>query len=122
MVKFCLAGRGIQTFYPSAELLRSLSRTVRGKVAGRVVLALTANKRYAIDGVRVGTTVAAAAPRLHAQKRLQIGRNTWQIVALPARHDRSARGTRPSRSATRIADPRLLSPLAGARGLLSSFG
>jgi hypothetical protein len=121
MVEFCLAGRGIETFYPSAELLRSLSRTVRGKVAGRVVLALTANKLYAIDGVRVGTTVAAAAPRLHAETRLQIGRNTWQIVALGS-HFGLVVSQHGMIEALGIADPRLLSPLARARGLLSSFG
>jgi pimeloyl-ACP methyl ester carboxylesterase len=79
---FCLTGRwGIRVGYPSAGLLRGLGRRQRASVAGRAILALTANRQYALDGVRPGTRLAPVARRLHARRPLRIGTNDWYVLA-----------------------------------------
>ena len=78
---FCLyAGWGIRVGYPSSKLLGTLSSGERGKVAGRIVLALTANPFYALDGVRPGAKLTRAVTRkLKLGEDLQIGSNHWYI-------------------------------------------
>jgi hypothetical protein len=53
-------------------------------VRGRIVIALTANPFYALDGARPGMRVAAVARRLKLGKRLHIGLNDWYIAPRPA--------------------------------------
>ena len=78
---FCLAaGWGIRVGYPSAKLLRELSSRQRARVAGRIILALTANRYYALDGVRPGRRLATVAARLGAGRPLSIGLNDWYVV------------------------------------------
>jgi hypothetical protein len=78
---FCLAkGWGIRVGYPSAKLLRRLPAKQRASTAGRIVIALTANRHYAFDGVRPGTSVAAIRRRLTGETPLHIGRNTWYVL------------------------------------------
>jgi hypothetical protein len=77
---FCLVGSGIRTGYPSPRLLASLSRTERRRVRGRVVLALTANRFYALDGVRPGMRLARVARRLRTGKAFHIGLNYWYLA------------------------------------------
>jgi hypothetical protein len=76
----CLTGGGIRVGYPSAKLLRSLSRRMRARVAGRAVLVLSANRRYAFRGVRHGARLAAVAGRLHVGRGYKIGLNTWYVA------------------------------------------
>jgi hypothetical protein len=47
---FCLTPSGIRVAYPSPALLRTLSPGTRRRVRGRVVLALTGNAYYALNG------------------------------------------------------------------------
>jgi hypothetical protein len=51
-----------------------------------VVLALTADRRYVLDGVRPGTRLARVARRLRVGHGLRLGRDTWYLV--PARGSR----------------------------------
>ncbi len=67
---FCFAGGpGIRAGYGS-----------RGRLRGRIVIALTANHRYALRGVRPGRRLGRAARRLHARAPVRIGRNRWYVV------------------------------------------
>jgi hypothetical protein len=51
-----------------------------GYARGRAVLALTANRHYALHGVRAGTKLDRIARRLHLGKGLAIGPNAWYVV------------------------------------------
>ena len=79
---FCLRGRwGIRAGYPSAQLLRSLPRRSRKPSTGRIVIALTANNFYALDGVRPGAGIASAKRRLKLRARpFHVGLNYWYLV------------------------------------------
>lgn len=77
---FCLRGGVIRVGYPSPKLLRSLPRSRRGSLTGRIVLALTADRFYALRGVRPGAKLAAAARVLHPRAGFRIGLNVWYIV------------------------------------------
>jgi hypothetical protein len=46
-----------------------------------VIIALTGNHHYAIQGVRAGTKLSAAARRLHLGPGITVGRNTWYVMA-----------------------------------------
>jgi hypothetical protein len=93
---FCLyAGWGIRVGYPPAGLLRSLPASERGAVTGRIVLALTANPYYALDGVRPGAKLTKhLVRRLKLGDMFRIGLNDWYIGrgsssdgVLKVRHD-----------------------------------
>jgi hypothetical protein len=43
-------------------------------------LALSANRHYALHGVRPGTRLAKVARRLHAGKPFHVGRNFWYLT------------------------------------------
>ena len=77
---FCLTSSGIRAGYPSPKLLRELSPGERRRVRGRVVLALTASRHYALHGVRPGSRLAKVARRLRVGRGLRIGLNTWYIA------------------------------------------
>jgi hypothetical protein len=81
---FCLTPRAVRVGYASPRLLRSLPARRRQVFAGRVVWASTANPYYALDGVRSGTTIAVAAPRLRTGRALHIGLNYWYIGRVSA--------------------------------------
>ncbi len=77
---FCLSPNGIRAGYPSAKLLRSLSRHARRGLRGHVVLLLSANPRYGFGGIHPGTRVAHVTRRLRAAHHYRIGLNTWYVV------------------------------------------
>ena len=79
---FCLyGGWGIRVGYPVNQLLTALPRAQRARLAGRVVLALTANPYYALDGVRPGMSLTVAARRLRLGRAFPIGSNDWYLAA-----------------------------------------
>jgi hypothetical protein len=81
---FCLfGGWGIRVAYPSARLLKSQPHGRRGKLAHRIVIALTANPFYALDDVRPGATLAEARSQLHLSKVFHIGLNDWYVASRP---------------------------------------
>lgn len=77
---FCLTPNGIRVGYPTPLLLSRLSPVQRSRLAGRVILTLTANRHYALDGVRPGTRLASAARRLRVGRRFRVGRNDWYLT------------------------------------------
>jgi len=77
---FCLTPAGIRVGYPSPALLPTLSPAERQDVVGRVILALTANPHYALDGVRPGARLASVARRLGIGRRFRIGLNDWYLT------------------------------------------
>jgi hypothetical protein len=77
---FCLTGGwGIRVAYASACTLATTPRRHRAGLAGRIVLALTANPYYSLHGVRPGMTLAAAAHRVSVGRGLRIGVNEWNL-------------------------------------------
>lgn len=81
MDNFCLAyGWGIRAGYPSARLLRSLPARARRRFRGRIIIALSANPLYGIDGIGPATSVSVIRRRLAHHRRFRIGRNTWYVI------------------------------------------
>ena len=92
---FCLKPKGIRAGYGFAKLLRALGGSQRRHLQGRIVLMSTAARRYQINGVRPGTSVATARRRLHLNQPMTLGRYTWYLaphggdrVSLKTRHGR----------------------------------
>jgi hypothetical protein len=79
---FCLAGGGIRAGYATPKLLHTLGRAQRGRFAGRVILALTANRRYSAGGVRARSNLKAARRHLRLTKGFIVGKNTWYLAPL----------------------------------------
>jgi hypothetical protein len=77
---FFICPKGIRVGYPSAALLRSLSTRERRAVKGRAVILLTANRHYALRGVKPGTRLAKVGRRLHVSRAYKLGLNTWYLV------------------------------------------
>ncbi|MEA2161413.1 MAG: uncharacterized protein QOD66_3793, partial [Solirubrobacteraceae bacterium] len=100
---FCLAGSGIRAGYRR----------------GRVVLALSANRVYALDGIRPGARLRTAR-RLRLGAPFRIGLNSWYLT--PAR---AVRGVLKVRHGTieevGIADGGQVGPRRQARRFLTSF-
>jgi hypothetical protein len=46
-----------------------------------VIIELTGNRHYAIQGVRAGAKLTIAAHKLHLGPGITIGRNTWYLVS-----------------------------------------
>jgi hypothetical protein len=83
---YCLTPIGIRAGYPSNSFLRSLPARLRRAVKGRIVMLLTANRRYALHGVRAGTRLAKVRRRLKVGRPYRIGRNTWYLTPNGASH------------------------------------
>jgi hypothetical protein len=77
---FCLTPRGIRLGYPSSMLLRSLSLRERRRVAGRVVLVLTANRQYSLGPIRPGDPLEASKRRLELRGPFHVGLNQWYLT------------------------------------------
>jgi len=78
---FCVSPMGVRVGYASNVLLRKLTSSQRNSVRGRVVLALTANRFYALDGVHPGASLQAAAKTLHTAAVMRVGVNDWYLAA-----------------------------------------
>ena len=79
--RYCARGGGsFRIGYPTSRLSRTLPPKLRRAVAGRVVLALTSSRRYALRGVRVGDSTASMRRRLRTAVTQRIGRNVWYVV------------------------------------------
>lgn len=118
---YCLAGGSvIRAGYPSVKLLGSLSPAVRARLRGRVILLLTANHHYTLDGVRLRQRIVAAARRLKLEAPFHIGLNTWYLA-----RGRLATGVLEVRHGViqeiGIANPALTSKRADAIQFLTSF-
>jgi hypothetical protein len=81
---FCLfGGWGIRVAYPSARLLAPLAPTRRHTLTQRIVIALTANPFYALDGVAPGASLQAARAKLRLSQVFHIGLNDWYVAVRP---------------------------------------
>jgi hypothetical protein len=83
---YCVTPIGIRAGYPSNSFLRSLSGGLRRAVRGRTVLVLTANRHYALKGVRPGARLSKVRRRLKIGRGYRIGRNTWYLTPNGASH------------------------------------
>jgi 6-phosphogluconolactonase len=78
---FCLAdGYGIRVGYASARLLGSTTWKQHKAMNGKVVLALTANPYYTLDGVHPGTRLSTVARKLGIGKAIHTGLNHWYVL------------------------------------------
>lgn len=116
----CLSTGVIRVGYPSAALARTLAPAERRRVRGRAVLALTANRYYALRGVRPGTRLDPVARRLRADRAYRIGQDDWYLFT-----NGTSRGVFEVRRGVieeiGIASRRLTRTRAQARRFLSSF-
>lgn len=78
---FCLTPVGVRVGYASAGVLRGRSLRERRLLLGRVVLALTANRHFALRGVRAGVRLARVARALGVGRGFRVGRNVWYLVS-----------------------------------------
>jgi Glycine rich protein len=77
---FCLTPIGVRVGYASPKLLDKLSTGQRSKYTRRVDWISTASAYYAINGIRPGATIAAAAKKLKIGKEFRIGLNDWYLA------------------------------------------
>jgi hypothetical protein len=93
---------------------------MRATLTGRIVLALIANRFYALHGVRPGDRVSAIAPRLTLGKVFRSGPNTWYV--LPGRISNGVLKVRHGVVLeVGIANRQLIGHRAAERALLRSF-
>jgi ABC-2 type transport system ATP-binding protein len=90
---FCLTPIGIRVGYASPKLLSELPARDRHRYRDRVIWISTANRRYAIGGVRAGARLRAATGPLHLGRPIHVGQNLWyfghhgsQTALLKVRH------------------------------------
>jgi hypothetical protein len=117
---FCLTPIGVRAGYASPRLLRTLPRSERRQLAGRVVWASTANPFYAVAGIRPGATLSAARHALRLGKKIVIGRNDWYLGPL-SRATAVLKVRRGIVEEVGIADSRLTRTRRAQRTLMSSF-
>ena len=79
--RFCIVGGGsVRVGYPTGGLLNGLSRGERRRVANRAVVALTSSARHRVKGLRKGARLRTVRRRLHGERRLRVGRDTWFLA------------------------------------------
>jgi 6-phosphogluconolactonase (cycloisomerase 2 family) len=77
---FCLTPSGVSVGYASNPLLTTLSAKARAKLRGRVVVVVSADPIYALHGIRPGSTLRAAAKRLHTGAVIHVGASNWYMA------------------------------------------
>jgi hypothetical protein len=76
---FCLSPIGIRAAYPSPQLEALLRPSQRQRVHGRIILLLTANPYYVLDGVQPGERLVVLSKRVRIGRRHRIGLNDWYV-------------------------------------------
>jgi YVTN family beta-propeller protein len=115
----CLSvGPGIRVGYGTATTLGP--HAARSRLMGRILLALTANRFYALDGVRPGQRTASVKRRLRLSQALRVGANDWYVIHRP-----SGTGLLKVRHGVilevGIVNPQLTNRSTGERQLLTNF-
>jgi hypothetical protein len=117
---FCFTPVGIRVGFPPPAAAARVSARVKKASAGRVVLVLTANRHYALRGIRPGAALAAAEHTLRLGRPIHTGVNTWYVTRLGI-----TTGVLKVRDGTvrevGLADPRFTAPRQLAVRFLSSF-
>ena len=72
---------GIRAFYPSPTLLRTLLRSHSRSYRNRIVVALTAGRRYALRGVHPGAKLHKVSGHLKVGRAYHVGKNFWYVIA-----------------------------------------
>ncbi len=118
---FCLTPRGVRVGCASPKEIASLPQADRARYAGRVIWISTSSAHYAIDGVRVGATVQAAAEHLRLEPVFVVGLDDWYLAPV-----HGARGILKVRHGIveelGIADAALTLTRSAQRTFLTSFG
>lgn len=79
----CLRGFGIRAAYAPPGVLRLIPPRERSSWSQRIATLLTANRHYALRGIRPGTALRQARRKLHLGRGFRFGPNQWYLVALP---------------------------------------
>lgn len=74
---FCMTPYGVQGGYGYTKTLGPLSARQQVKTTGRIVLLLTTNARYTVDGIRVGATLSAAQGALKLTRAITGKVTSW---------------------------------------------
>ncbi len=77
---FCLTPRGVRAGYASPKLLKTLPKSKRAGLAGRVIWASTSNGYYNVRGIRPGATLTAAKQALPGGNYFRVGANYWYLA------------------------------------------
>jgi hypothetical protein len=77
-IRFCLSTHG--AFRVEAPVAKLVAAGHLSGLRGKVVLALTANHHYALDGIRAGDDVVEAEKRLALGAGIASGLNTWYLI------------------------------------------
>ena len=78
---FCLTPIGVRVGYASPALATTLSKAQRTALRDHVIWASTSSAHYAVKGVRVGATIAAASAVLKPSGPFRVGLNDWYFAA-----------------------------------------
>jgi hypothetical protein len=74
--RWCVEGGGIvEAGYPT----RRLPLLVRKRLGGKVVLGLVSSRRFALAGVRPGSSTRFARKRLRGERGYRVGLNVWLV-------------------------------------------
>jgi putative CocE/NonD family hydrolase len=77
---YCLTPLGIRVGFPSPQVLTLVASKQRARTRGTVVIALTANRHYALQGVRPHTRLATVARSLKVGQPFHVGKNFWYLT------------------------------------------
>jgi hypothetical protein len=78
---FCLdGGRDIRAAYPTTRILAGAPKALRASLRSRVILAVTPNPFYSLDGAKPGDRVRTIAKRLHLEAAFRIDGSDWYVI------------------------------------------
>jgi hypothetical protein len=78
---FCLdGGRDIRAAYPTSRILAGVPEALRASLRSRVILAVTPNPFYSLDGAKPGDRVRTIAKRLHLGAPFRIDGSEWYVI------------------------------------------
>ena len=78
---FCLeGGRDIRAAYPTSQILAGVPKALRPSLRSRVILAVTPNPFYSLDGAKPGDRVRTISKRLHLGAAFRIDGSTWYVI------------------------------------------
>jgi ABC-2 type transport system ATP-binding protein len=119
---FCVSPTGIRAGYASSPLLAAVSRAELARMNGRVVLILTSDRHFALDGVRPGTRLRSVPKALRGGSGYhRVGANAWYVASGHASHSvLKVRGGVVQEIG--IADPTLTTGRSRTARFLRSFG
>jgi hypothetical protein len=78
--RFCLSTRGAFRVETADAKLARASHMSMKDLRGKVVLALTANRRYKLDGIRAGERLSQAEKAHTLSTGIVSGLNTWYVI------------------------------------------